>query len=113
MRPATSARIDADLAELLCGGGQGYWWIVDGDGRLLGCLDSTLAGCSEDPREIIASQHIEDMAMNHDASLKDALSVMLGSSARTIPVVDGAFRLVGEIGLDDVERAADHGKQQK
>ncbi len=107
MRPAKPARDDEDLASSPCGEGQGYWWVVDGSGRLLGCLDRSLAGCSDDPREILATQRIEDMAVELDASLKDALSAMLGSSARTIPVVGPGFRLVGEIGLDDIERASE------
>jgi osmoprotectant transport system ATP-binding protein len=107
MRPAQPARDDDDLAVLLCGEGPGYWWVVDGSGRLLGCLDRSLAKCSDDPREIIASQRIADMAVDRDASLKDALSSMLGSSAHTIPVVDADFRLVGEIGIDDIERASE------
>lgn len=109
MRPAASASVDSDLAALLCGPSDGYWWIVDGSGRLLGCLDKALSGCSDDPREVLASQRIEDMALREDASLKDALSVMLGSSARTVPVVDGSFSLVGEIGLADIEQASQGG----
>jgi osmoprotectant transport system ATP-binding protein len=112
MRPARKASVDEDLAGLLCGEDPGYWWVVDGSGRLLGCLDRALAGCSEDPRRIIAAQRIEDMAVDLDTSLKDALSAMLGSSARTIPVVDGAFRLVGEIALDDIERASDRAQSR-
>jgi osmoprotectant transport system ATP-binding protein len=107
MRPAASARVDSDLAALLCGTDNSYWWIVDPSGKLLGSLDRDLSGCSEDPREILGSQNVEDMAVRLDASLKDALSAMLGTSARTIPVVDGEFRLVGEIGLADIERASE------
>jgi osmoprotectant transport system ATP-binding protein len=113
MRPAKPVRDDEDLAAILCGEGQGYWWVVDGSGRLLGCLDRSLAKCSDDPREVIASQRIEDMAVSLDSSLKEALSAMLGSSARTLPVVDSGFRLVGEIGLDDIELASHRGEDRE
>jgi osmoprotectant transport system ATP-binding protein len=44
-----------------------------------------------------------------DASLRDALSTMLGSRARTIRVHDRDHRPAGEIGLQDIERAAECG----
>jgi osmoprotectant transport system ATP-binding protein len=109
MRPAASARVDGDLTTLQCGSDGGYWWIVESGGRLLGSLDRSLSACAEDLLEILASQRVEEMAISLDSSLKDALSAMLGSSARTIPVVDGSFKLVGEIGLADIERASQRG----
>jgi len=39
--------------------------------------------------------------------VKEALSRMLGTSARTLPVVDAQFRLVGELSLSDVEKASE------
>ena len=108
-RPAASASVDSDLAGLLCEPGAGYRWIVDPSGRLLGCLDKKLSLCADDPREILATQRIQELAVSQDSSLKDALSVMIGSSARTLPVVDASFALVGEITLADIEVASQRG----
>jgi CBS domain-containing protein len=47
------------------------------------------------------------MAVLPDASLKEALSRMLGTSARTLPVVDADFKLIGELSLSDVEQASE------
>ncbi len=49
------------------------------------------------------------IAVDLDASLRDALSTMLGSRARTIRVHDRDHRPAGEIGLQDIERAAECG----
>jgi len=110
MHEARSARLDESLSALLCGEEGDYWWITDESGRLLGSLDRGLASCHGDIRELLAGQRTEDMAVSADANIRDALSAMLGSSARTIPVVDREFRLLGEIGLPDIERAAENGR---
>ncbi len=101
--------MDEDLGSILCGKRSGYWWVCDREGRLLGSLDSSLAACSDDPRELLAAQDTAAMAVEEDASLRDAVSAMLGSSARTVPVVDRDFRLVGELDLDMIEEAAGKG----
>jgi osmoprotectant transport system ATP-binding protein len=107
MRPARSVSAGQDLASIICGPVGGYWWVTDERGVLLGSLGPELAACSDDPLRILAAQNIADMAVSVESSLKDALSAMLGSSARTVPVVDSEGRLVGELGLPDIERAAE------
>ncbi len=110
MRPARSAGIGGDLASILCAKDGGYWWITDAKGVLLGSLAPELAACGDDPERILAAQNVAEMAIGADASLKDALSAMLGSGARTIPVLDREGRLLGEIGLGDIERASGSGR---
>jgi CBS domain-containing protein len=60
-----------------------------------------------DSQECVATENIREMAVQPESSLKEALSRMLGTSARTLPVVDAGFRLLGEISLSDVEQAAE------
>ena len=43
--------------------------------------------------------------MRETASLRDALSHMLGQGLRTIPVIDDAGRLKGQVSLRDIEEA--------
>ena len=48
---------------------------------------------------------IERLAVRETASLRDALSHMLGQGLRTIPVIDDAGRLKGQVSLRDIEEA--------
>ncbi|HTX72996.1 MAG TPA: ABC transporter ATP-binding protein [Rectinemataceae bacterium] len=111
MRSAQALDRGGDLAAELCGS-DGYRWVTGEGGRLVGCIDRSLAACGDDPESVLAQQHVEEMAIDREASLKEALSAMLGSSSRNLAVVDECFRLVGEIGLSDIERAAEAGARQ-
>jgi osmoprotectant transport system ATP-binding protein len=106
-RPAASAKMDDDLDGLLTPGGPRFLWITDAAGTLVGSLDKALAARCGETRACVSTENIRDMALTPDASLKEALSRMIGTSARTLPVVDGDFRLIGEIGLADVEQVAE------
>jgi osmoprotectant transport system ATP-binding protein len=78
-----------------------FVWVVDGSGRLVGSLDrqrADLAGSDG----IVPS---DDIAVLPEASLREALSVMVGAGARTIPVVDGGRRFLGEVQLTDIQGA--------
>jgi osmoprotectant transport system ATP-binding protein len=105
VKPAVSARIDEVPG--MEGGGARFIWIVDAAGALIGSLDLTLAARCEEVDECVSTANIREMAVTPDASLKEALSRMLGTSARTLPVVDGEFRLLGELSLSDVEAASE------
>ena len=104
VKPALSARIK-DVPGMQKGGAR-FVWIVDEAGTLIGSLDLTLAARCPDVEECVSSANIREMAVRPDASLKEALSRMLGTSARTLPVVDPEFRLLGELSLSDVEEAS-------
>jgi len=78
-----------------------FVWVVDPAGRLVGSLDRQGAGVPSTER-ISPS---DDIAVLPEASLREALSVMVGAGARTIPVIDGERRLLGEVRLTDIEGA--------
>jgi osmoprotectant transport system ATP-binding protein len=105
VKPAASARIDDEPG--MRRGGARFLWIVDPAGTLIGSLDTTLAARCADVHDCISIENIREMAVPADASLKEALSRMLGTSARTLPVVDTEFRLLGELSLSDVEQASE------
>jgi osmoprotectant transport system ATP-binding protein len=107
MHPANSATIDSDLDSLRGSGGPRFLWITEADGTLLGSLDTALATRCGETRACVSVENIREMAVLPDSSLKEALSRMIGTSARSVPVVDGQFRLVGEISLSDVEEASE------
>ena len=114
VRPAAHARIDDDLDGRLIRGGPRFIWITDPGGMLIGNLDTHLAARCGESRACVSTENIAEMAVQPESSLKEALSRMLGTSARTLPVVDAGFRLVGEISLADVEQAAEkHGREQR
>jgi osmoprotectant transport system ATP-binding protein len=105
VKPAASARIE-DVPVMMKKGAR-FIWIVDSAGTLIGSLDLTLAARCSDVQECVSTANIHEMAVRTDASLKEALSRMLGTSARTLPVVDPDFRLLGELSLSDVEEASE------
>ena len=107
VHPAVSATIDSDLDSLRGRGGPRFLWITEADGTLLGSLDTTLAARCGEARTCVSEENIREMAVLPDSSLKEALSRMIGTSARSLPVVDDRFHLVGEISLSDVQDASE------
>jgi osmoprotectant transport system ATP-binding protein len=111
VRPAVSATIDDEKGVRAAAGLARFLWIVDAKGTLIGSLDTALADRCHEVRECLSTENIREMAVPMDASLKEALSRMLGTSARTLPVVDPDFRLLGELSLSDVEQASEKHQQ--
>jgi osmoprotectant transport system ATP-binding protein len=107
IRPAPQARIDEDLDGERLRSGPRFLWITAVDGTLKGSLDTRMAARCGETEDCISTGNIREMAVQPESSLKEALSRMLGTSARTLPVVDAGFRLLGEISLNDVEQAAE------
>jgi len=84
---------------------QRHVWLVDSDERLEGCVD-TRGGTGDRCLPVIMPRsEIEQLAVLETASLRDALSHMLSQGLRTIPVVDDAGRLKGQVTLRDIEEA--------
>ena len=106
MRPASSIR-DSEVDALPLSRRDGFLWVTDDSGALLGSIDARQASRGGDPRSFLSTDSIRDAAVRPESSLRDALSVMIGSASRTIPVVDKNFTLKGEISLTDVESAAE------
>ncbi len=106
-RPAEPVRIDDERAIRDAARERRFLWIADEQGVLVGSLDTELANRCGEIRSCVSTENIREMAVTAEASLKEALSRMLGTSARTIPVVDAQFRLVGELSLRDVEAVSE------
>ena len=47
----------------------------------------------------------DEIAVTNSATLREALSRMLGQGLKSIPVVDERARLIGEVALGDIEAA--------
>jgi osmoprotectant transport system ATP-binding protein len=106
MRPAAGIR-DSEVEALPLSRRSGFLWVTDDGGRLLGSVDARAASRGGNPRAFVSTDSIRDSAVRPESSLKEALSLMIGSAARTLPVVDRDFVLMGEISLADVEGASE------
>lgn len=80
-------------------------WVVDEDKRLIGWIDKADLLEATSVREAVVTQDMEDIAIINTATMREALSRMLGQGFKSLPVVDQNGRLIGEITLGDVEVA--------
>jgi len=92
-------------------GGAGYAYVVDAEGRLLGWVDARMVREGRPCEEAVTRVRVEEASVGVDATLKEALSRMLGFGFRAIPVVDDAGVLLGEVGLDAAEAATEPGSR--
>jgi len=80
-------------------------WVVDEEGRLVGWLSRDILSDFKSVREAAARANIEEIAVKQGATLREALSRMLGQGFKNIPAVDEKNRLIGELTLSDIEAA--------
>ncbi len=80
-------------------------WVTDPDGRLVGWATRTRLKQVTSLREAVVFPQIEDFLLGPNASLRQALSIMLGQGLRSVPVADENQKFVGEVTLKDVEIA--------
>jgi osmoprotectant transport system ATP-binding protein len=108
MRSASSISLEGSLGQVKKEMGVAtYLWVVDGEGVVAGWLDAAAlegesAACITDA---MTAASWTACSVNKDATLREALAKMLQFGIRNAPVVDGAGRLVGEVGLGDVLEA--------
>jgi osmoprotectant transport system ATP-binding protein len=86
-------------------GGHRSIWVTDEDGRLIGWIDKEILAEATSVRDAIVAQDTNEIAVMSSATLREALSRMLGQGIKSIPVVDDNRRLIGEVSLHDVEAA--------
>ncbi|MBE0476571.1 MAG: ABC transporter ATP-binding protein [Coriobacteriia bacterium] len=86
------------------GGASRFVYTVDAGGGLTGWLDKRMLR-DGDIEAVVTQVDAGTVAVTPDVSLKDALSRMLGLGFRSMPVVDEADRLVGEVGFESIESA--------
>ncbi len=95
---------------LAAAGGYRWLWVVDSAGRLIGWVDgNSLAGAAS-IAEVMDRREASEISITANASLREALSRMLGLGFRHIPVVDDDNCLIGELSLHDVEAATSEGE---
>jgi osmoprotectant transport system ATP-binding protein len=80
-----------------------FIYLVDADDRLEGWFDCRAIARGAAPEAAITTVDWREAAVMEDTSLKDALSRMLGQGFRSIAVVDGSGRLLGDVALSGIE----------
>jgi len=92
-----------ELAFRVAAGRRRFVYVVDEAGCLVGWLDTEDLAPDVDPASALTRVDATEVSVRGDASLRDALSRMLGLGFRSISVIEDGCRLVGEVTLADVE----------
>jgi osmoprotectant transport system ATP-binding protein len=109
MRPSASLSIaEAGFLEKVASfraEGRRFVWITNRNNTFFGWIDLKDLNGGVDARRAVTRANAADIAVGTSASLREALSRMLGQEIKVVPVLDGEGRPVGEISLADIERA--------
>ena len=101
-----SVKVSAPVNELHQVCRQCQWvWVVDDDERLIGWVDKTNLSAATSVREALVQVDPNEVTVTNSATLREALSRMLGQGIKAIPVVDAGGHLIGEVTLPDIETA--------
>lgn len=113
IKPAVLVNVNATADEAEAAAGKFRWlWVIDEQKRLIGWLDMKALPKFASIRDAMDSGDAVEMALSDDASMREALSRMLGLGFSHIPVVNASRELIGELALSDIENATaeDEGK---
>jgi Mg/Co/Ni transporter MgtE len=106
LKPAVSIRVDSGSAEALAGKGRYQWfWVVDERQRLVGWANRGDLEHGISVRETAHFASAADIAVDDDATLREALSRMLELGFKYVPVVKEDGTLLGELAMGDIESA--------
>ncbi|MDO8491726.1 MAG: ABC transporter ATP-binding protein [Dehalococcoidia bacterium] len=106
VKPAATVRVNASAQEIASAlGGHRWGWVVDEAGRPVGWIDARDLPSAASLSEAIVRADTDEIAVARTATLREALSRMLGNGMKSIPVIDGQGRFLGEITLRDIETA--------
>ncbi len=86
-----------------------YFWVVDENRFLRGWTDLKEASASVEVREFMNPIKPVEVGISENASMRDALSRMMGQGIKEVPVLDPEWRLVGVVTLADVEGITEKG----
>ncbi|MFC1978055.1 betaine/proline/choline family ABC transporter ATP-binding protein [Chloroflexota bacterium] len=104
IRPSPSVIIGVSIEEAASViGSRSSVWVVDDVGQLIGWVDRASLSQAASVREAIVAGDADEIAITDSATLREALSRILGQGFRSIPVVDEKKYLIGEVTLSDVE----------
>ncbi|MBI4302887.1 MAG: ABC transporter ATP-binding protein [Chloroflexi bacterium] len=106
IKPSPSINISDPMATVASVAQWCRWcWVVDEEHRLIGWIDKEILSEASSVRDAIVHGSREEIAVTERASLREALSRMLGQGIKNLPVVDEGGTLLGEVTLSDIETA--------
>lgn len=95
--------LEAEVKKLMDRGIR-FIWVLDGEGRLKGWLNTRWLSGGARAEEAVTAVDPDHFAVHRTASLREALSRMLGEGVRALPVTGEGGKVVGEVSLADIER---------
>jgi osmoprotectant transport system ATP-binding protein len=103
IQPSSSINIDTPMEEAMSVCKRCRWvWVVK-NGHLAGWIDrENLSGATSVTGALVPGD-VTEIAVTNNATLREALSRMLGQGLKSIPVVDDKGMLIGEVTLADIE----------
>ncbi len=106
IKPPPSVKISVSINEAVSSiGNRRSLWAVGDDGRFIGWIDRASLSEATSVREAVVEGNVDEIAIPNSATLREALSRMLGQGVKDIPVVDENRQLIGEVTLRDIEAA--------
>lgn len=106
IKQAPTVKISTSIPEVMTTiGSRRSVWVVDDDDHLLGWIDRDSLSATTSLRQALVQGYTDEFAVTNSATLREALSRMLGQGFRSLPVVDDRNHLLGEVTLGDVEAA--------
>ncbi len=81
-----------------------FLWVVDGNGILTGWVQSEDIKDGKTILDVMSREDIDDIGIDRDSTLKEALSRMLSQGIEVVPVVDSKGVLVGEISFNEIHK---------
>jgi osmoprotectant transport system ATP-binding protein len=111
IQPVPSVKVGIPIKEVkLIMGNRPSTWVVDEGGLLIGWIDHDSLTNATSVQQVVVTPVMEEIALLSGATVREALSRMLGLGFKSIPVVDDGMRLIGEVTLRDVEAATAEGE---
>jgi osmoprotectant transport system ATP-binding protein len=106
IKPSPSVTVNALFPEVRAAIGERFSvWVVNDQGWPVGWIDRTSLPQQGSAQEMLIAGDPIEITIQDSATLRDALSRMLGLGFKSLPVVDESGRLAGEVTLGDVEAA--------
>jgi osmoprotectant transport system ATP-binding protein len=111
IKMAATVNVNWSTKQAVASAGECHWlWVIDDNQHLIGWIDRNTLAQSTSIKEAMDEGDTGDIALSESATLREALSRMLGLGFKHIPVVDDRQQLIGEVALGDIEAATTEGE---
>jgi osmoprotectant transport system ATP-binding protein len=105
IKSAPFVNIDDSIDDAVLACDQCLWvWVIDKEKRVKGWLYRSALARAASIKEAMVKADADEIAIYSTASLREALSRMLIQGFKDIPVIDKKGHLLGQVGLEDIEK---------